>query len=94
MADGPEVDDEGTAERGDVVSGAYAGRLFVHDREMQLDVYGPLAVGDSVDVIRGNGPREGEHMGSAIVTAIKNGEPVLEVRFDGIVKRLDDELDE
>lgn len=61
------------------------GRLIVHDREMQLDVFGPLAVGDTVEVIRGNGPREGDRMGSATVTRIDaDGSPVLDVRFDGL----------
>jgi hypothetical protein len=61
----------------------HAGRLIVHDREIHLDVDAPPAVGDSFEVIRGNGPREGDRMGTATVTAIENGEPVLEVRFDG-----------
>jgi hypothetical protein len=40
-------------------------------------------VGDTFEVIRGNGPREGDHMGTATVTAIENGEPALEVQLDG-----------
>ena len=52
------------------------------DREIHLDVYDPLAVGDTLDVIRGNGPREGDRMGTATVTAFEDGEPVLAVRFD------------
>jgi hypothetical protein len=59
-------------------------RLIVHDREMHLDVpYGVLAVGDTVEVVRGNGPREGDRMGTATVTGFENGSPVLAVHFDG-----------
>ena len=58
-------------------------RLVIHDREMHLDVYEPLAVGDTLEVIRGNGPREGDHMGTATVTSFEYGEPVLIVRFNG-----------
>jgi hypothetical protein len=62
----------------------YAGRLIVHDREMHLAPYtGTFAVGDAVEVIRGNGPREGDHMGTATVTGFENGSPVLSVTFDG-----------
>jgi hypothetical protein len=34
-------------------------------------------VGNTFEVIRGNGPREGDHMGTATVKAIENGAPVL-----------------
>jgi len=58
------------------------GRLIVHDREMHLEpATNPVAVGDKFDVIRGNGPREGDHMGTATVTAIEDGSPVLDVQF-------------
>lgn len=59
----------------------YSGRLVVHDREMHLDVYDPLTIGDTVEVIRGNGPREGDRMGTATVTGFEDGEPVLDVRL-------------
>jgi hypothetical protein len=60
----------------------YAGRLMVYDREMHLDdPDGTLAVGDIVEVIRGNGPREGDHMGTAAVTGFESGSPVLTVHF-------------
>lgn len=59
----------------------YSGRLVVHNREMHLDVYDPLAVGDTFEVVRGNGPREGDYMGTATVTGIEDGSPVLDVRF-------------
>ena len=65
-----------------------AERLIVHDREIHLDVYDPLAVGDTLDVIRRNGPREGDHMGTATVTAFKDGVPVFKLRFDGQVDAL------
>jgi hypothetical protein len=57
-------------------------RLIVHNREMHLDVYGSLDVGDTVEVIRGNGPREGHRMGTATVTGFEDGSPILNVRFD------------
>jgi hypothetical protein len=47
----------------------YAGRLIVHDREMHLEPSSAApTVGDTFEVIRGNGPREGDFMGIAIVT--------------------------
>jgi hypothetical protein len=33
-----------------------ANRLVVHDCEVYLDAHEPLAVGDTFEVIRGNGP--------------------------------------
>jgi len=59
-----------------------ATRLVVFNREMHLDTRVPLSVGDTVPVIRGNGPREGAHMGTATVTAVEDGAPVLDVWFD------------
>jgi hypothetical protein len=59
------------------------GRVLIHDREIHVESDGPLAVGDTLDVIRGNGPREGDRMGVATVTAFENGLPVLVVDFDG-----------
>jgi hypothetical protein len=58
-------------------------RLLIHDREIHLDVDEPLAIGDTIDVVRGNGPREGDRMGTATVTGFEDGSPVLVVRFDG-----------
>jgi len=58
-------------------------RLTIFDHEMHLDVFGPVKVGDVVEVVRGNGPREGDRMGAAVVTAIEDGAPVLDVHFDG-----------
>jgi hypothetical protein len=52
-------------------------RLIVSDRETQLDDRVGLAVGDTVEVVRGNGPREGERMGTATVTGFEDGSPVL-----------------
>jgi hypothetical protein len=53
---------------------------------MHLDEYAdaPLSVGDTVEVIRGNGPREGDHMGVATVTGFEDGSPVLAVGFGGV----------
>jgi hypothetical protein len=59
------------------------GRTSKHDRECHLDVYGEIAVGDAFPVIRGNGPREGDHIGTGIVTGLdENGTPALEIWFD------------
>lgn len=58
-------------------------RLIVYGREMHLDVDEPLAVGDTVKIVRGNGPREGERMGVATVTGFdENGAPTLTLTFD------------
>jgi hypothetical protein len=63
----------------------YAGRLVVHDHEMHLDEYAdaPLSIGDTVEVVRGNGPREGDRMGTATVTAFEGSSPVLSAHFGG-----------
>jgi hypothetical protein len=58
------------------------GRLIIYGSEAHLDTDGPLEVGDTFDVVRGAGPREGDWMGTATVTALdENGEPTLDVRF-------------
>jgi hypothetical protein len=63
----------------------YGAHLIVHDREMHLEVAdtNTLAVGDTVDVIRGNGPREGDRMGIATVTGFaSDGAPLLDIHFE------------
>jgi hypothetical protein len=52
---------------------------------MHLELYHDdmFIVGDTVEVIRGNGPREGVRMGTATVTGFEGGSPVLSVEFDG-----------
>lgn len=57
-------------------------RLVLYDREMHLDIYGPVVVGESFDVVRGNGIREGDRMGTATIVAIDDGCPILDVRLD------------
>ena len=57
-------------------------RLIFHDRETHLEAPAPLAVGDTVEVIRGNGSREGDRIGTATVTGFdEDGTPVLDVRL-------------
>jgi hypothetical protein len=58
------------------------GRLVMHDRETHLELDSEPEIGDTVEVIRGNGPREGDYMGTATVTGFEaDGSPILEVRF-------------
>jgi hypothetical protein len=60
------------------------GQLILYDREIHLDTEGEVAVGDTFEVVRGNGPREGDHIGSATVTGFDEiGAPTLSVRFAG-----------
>lgn len=63
-----------------------AGRLIVYDRE-ELDLehlHGRAwAVGDTVEVVRGNGPREGDRMGYVTVVEFEDDED------DHVVLRLD-----
>jgi hypothetical protein len=60
-------------------------RLTVYDRETHLDVFGrEPQVGDVIPAYRGNGPREGERMGSALVRRITGDGPELEVRFEEV----------
>ena len=59
-----------------------ANQLIVHDREAHLVCYAPLEIGDTIDVVRGNGPREGDRMGTATVIEFdEDGTPVLKVHF-------------
>ena len=62
----------------------YVGRLILYDREAHLAPDADtLRVGDTLEVVRGNGPREGEHMGTATVTGFaEDGSLVLDVRSD------------
>lgn len=56
------------------------GRVLFHNREIHLDVSGRIEIGDSYPVIRGNGPREGDQMGTATVSAINpDGSPQLDL---------------
>lgn len=60
--------------------------LTVYNREMHLDVNAgrALAVGETIPVIRGNGPREGERIGSATIAGFEHdGSPQLSVTFFG-----------
>lgn len=58
------------------------GRLVIHDRKIHLACDEPLVVGDTIEVVRGNGPREGARMGVATVVAFDElGAPVLDVRL-------------
>lgn len=58
------------------------------------DVPADLVVGERVELVRGNGPREGESMGYATVTA--NDENGLEYHTEGIAAKVPSEsrLDE
>jgi hypothetical protein len=63
---------------------AATGRVTIYDRRIHLDTSGVVEVGDRFDVVRGNGPREGDEMGVAIVVAIEDdGTPVLDLQFPG-----------
>ncbi len=63
-------------------------RLIAYPRVMQLDVFDPIAVGDTFDVIRGNGLRKGERMGTGTITGFReDGSPTISVRFDAVEAR-------
>lgn len=59
------------------------GRVVVFDRVIEAETDAAmLVVGDTLDVVRGNGPREGERMGTAeIVDFDDDGNPVIEIQF-------------
>lgn len=60
-----------------------AGRLVAYNRETYLETYTEPDVGDTFEVVRGNGPREGDHIGTATVIRLADdGGPVLDVRLD------------
>jgi hypothetical protein len=57
----------------------HAQRLLVFDRETHLEG-GSYQLGDTVEVVRGNGPREGERMGTGtVIDLLDDGVPVLDI---------------
>ena len=59
-----------------------AAKLLLFDQEIHLDTTEPLSVGDTLEIFRGNGPREGDFMGTARVKGFdENGAPDLELSF-------------
>ena len=52
------------------------GRLVVFDKESHLEIWDDIIVGDTFDVVRGNGLQEGELMGFATVTELSEDGPV------------------
>lgn len=57
------------------------GRVTIYDRQTVLDLEGPPALGDRYVVVRGNGPREGERMGVAIVVGFDDDGPLVDVQL-------------
>jgi hypothetical protein len=59
--------------------------LVVYDDEMHLDLAGEgdLSTGDVFACVRGNGPREGDYMGTATIIAFEDGQPVVECDWNG-----------
>jgi hypothetical protein len=68
-----------------------AGRLIVYDREMHLEPRRRLVVGDTLEIIRGNGPRKGDSMGTAILTRSEDGTPMIDIPFAVLELRFEDE---
>jgi hypothetical protein len=63
--------------------GPYVGRLVMYDRETHLVPFAELLlVGDTLEIVRGNGPREGDRMGTATVVRFEDGVPVMDIRWD------------
>jgi hypothetical protein len=63
-----------------------ATKLIIYNRECHFDVKSGqvLTLGDKFEAVRGNGPREGDHMGTATVVGFDDeGGPELEVHIDG-----------
>jgi hypothetical protein len=60
-------------------------RIVIYDKEIHLDVYEAVEVGDTIPVFRGNGPREGERMGTATVTGFEGSSPMLEIKFMRVI---------
>jgi hypothetical protein len=68
------------------------GRMVMHDVETHFEVPPGtvIEVGDTFEVVRGNGPREGSRMGTATVVALGDGgAPVLDVSLPDGVHRID-----
>jgi hypothetical protein len=58
----------------------FAGTLLVYDDGTHLEASRALAIGDTLRVIRGSGPREGDDMGTATITGFEvDGSPVLSI---------------
>jgi hypothetical protein len=68
------------AEAEDLPAG-YVGRVVMYDDEthLQVDAGHTLAIGDLFMAYRGNGRREGDFMGTAIVTGFDDGGPTLTI---------------
>lgn len=59
-------------------------KVLIYNRAIQLDVDEAPKVGDTFEVFRGNGPREGDYMGTAFVVSLdEDGNPVLEISLGG-----------
>ena len=65
------------------------GRVVMYDYEalVEVDAGHTLVTGDLFMVYRGNGPREGDLMGTAIVTGFKDGGAILRVHKEGWKER-------
>lgn len=62
--------------------------VLLYDRETQIHARVELAVGDTLEVVRGNGPREGMRAGTATITESEDGSRSLSVMLDGSDVRL------
>lgn len=64
----------------------HVGTMIIYDRETHIDAERRLAVGSTLLVFRGNGPREGECMGVGVITDLDDdGGICIEIgRIEGI----------
>jgi hypothetical protein len=60
------------------------GRILIRDRQIHGEPQRDFAIGDTFDVIRVDGPRKGDHMGTAVVTRVdEDGNPEITVHLGG-----------
>jgi hypothetical protein len=57
--------------------------VYNNESHLEYEADVPLNVGDTFPAIRGNGPREGERVGTVTVTAVTEDGPTLSVHFWG-----------
>jgi hypothetical protein len=61
---------------------AHAGRIVIYDKETLLVPFaGLLHVGDTLEIVRGNGRQQGDRMGTATIERFEDGVPVMTIKW-------------
>ena len=61
---------------------AHAGRIVMYDKETLLVPFAELLhVGDTLEIVRDNGPQEGDRIGTATIERFEDGVPVMTIAW-------------